>query len=1067
MTNFDERSVRKSGDVATSSSLGAPSSNPVERSSPDLLRNTPSNIATLEDTIEQFKSRQKYLAHTKSPSDGEDVRWYLCKVPLAEKQLSASLPRIEIVGKDDYFRFSIRDSLALEASFLQREEDLLAHWWKEYAECSKGPSATQTTNYVTSTYGSNELYVVKEERVGVPVKGGLYEVDLIKRHCFPVYWSGENRRVLRGHWFAHKDGNDWLPLREDVAEQLELAYCCQVWRRRTFQPSGQFAARIDLQGTTEGLHAIFTGDDDSWEAWLAFDSSSFSLNMGGGNRVKLRRGFSPSGSPKPSQDELHQQKEEAMDDYCSQVPVGHLVFMVHGIGQRLENANVVDDVADFHRITASLVDRHLNAYQRSMQRVLFIPCQWRRGLELSSEPIIEKITLDGVRGLRATLSATVHDVLYYMSPIYCQNIIDSVSNQLNGLYAKFLKRNPGYDGKISIFGHSLGSVLSYDILCHQDSSATLPVEANFVDDFCIPKQECIVNLQGQQHISVNGSSMSNPYTKVNEEKTPDVSCVEDCGVTRGQQEDFLCNDGIQESDDSAKLFSKNQHTNFERLDEVNKNVAETLYAEDRDSDANPGISRDFHGNEVRDARHPSEDLIDKGKLVSLLMEEVKSLKAKVAELEKNHHSAFCSSNFDNGSFLEVYHGKGQMIKSMTSSSSFGRFSSVLDDSKKQYTPYIKYTRLNFKVDTFFAVGSPLGVFLALRNVRIGVGRGQAYWEDEKISEEMPSCRQMFNIFHPFDPVAYRVEPLICKEFLNKRPVLIPYHRGGRRLHIGFQEFTEDIAARSQSIMSQLNSLRVKVASTFQLQNKDKAKETVEDEKKERSYGSFMIERLTGCEYGRIDFVLQEGTFNHPYLSAIGSHTNYWRDNDTALFVLNHLYHGIPEEPPTDDQKRRKDENCSCFLKFSLPLLFWKELLQKMPLWRCGLIPWMNRKVVDPFLQIIRKGAEPKQLAFSTALGMSLGLFPICGVTVFLCGMAIAILRHHCHAPSVMLANFVATPIELSLVIPFLRLGELITGGPHFPLTSDALSKVVSGQASQGVLIAILHAVGTSLSLNIL
>ncbi|XP_065033491.1 phospholipase SGR2-like isoform X4 [Musa acuminata AAA Group] len=570
--------------------------------------------------------------------------------------------------------------------------------------------------------------------------------------------------------------------------------------------------------------------------------------MGGGNRVKLRRGFSPSA--KPSQDELHQQKEEAMDDYCSQVPVGHLVFMVHGIGQRLENANVVDDVADFGRITASLADRHLTAYQRSTQRVLFVPCQ--------------------------------------------------VSNQLNRLYAKFLKRNPGYDGKISIFGHSLGSVLSYDILCYQDSSATLPVEAAFVDDFCIPKQE---SSRPATHVSVKGSSMSNPYTKVNEEKTPDVSCVEDCGVTRGQQEDFLCNDGIQESDDSAKLFSKKQHTNFERVNEVNKNVAETIYAEDRDSDANPGISRDFHGTEVRDAGHPSEDLIDKGKLVSMLMEEVKSLRAKVAELEKNHHSASCSSNFDNGSFLEVYHGKSQMVKSMTSSSSFGRLSSVLDDSKKQYTPYIKYTRLNFKVDTFFAVGSPLGVFLALRNVRIGVGRGQAYWEDEKISEEMPSCRQMFNIFHPFDPVAYRVEPLICKEYLNKRPVLIPYHRGGRRLHIGFQEFTEDIAARSESIMSQLNSLRVKVASTFQRQNKDKAKETVEDEKRERSYGSFMIERLTGCEYGRIDFVLQEGTFHHPYLSAIGSHTNYWRDNDTALFVLTHLYRGIPEEPPTDDQKR--------------------------------------------------------------------------------------------------------------------------------------------------------------------
>lgn len=35
-----------------------------------------------------------------------------------------------------------------------------------------------------------------------------------------------------------------------------------------------------------------------------------------------------------------------------------------------------------------------------------------------------------------------------------------------------------------------------------------------------------------------------------------------------------------------------------------------------------------------------------------------------------------------------------------------------------------------------------------------------------------------------------------------------------------------------------------------------------------------------------------------------------------------------------------------------------------------------------------------------------------GVTVFLCGLAIAILGSHCHAPTVMLTNFVATPIEL-------------------------------------------------------
>jgi hypothetical protein len=34
--------------------------------------------------IEHCKGRQKYLAQTGSPSDGGDVRWYFCKVPLVE-----------------------------------------------------------------------------------------------------------------------------------------------------------------------------------------------------------------------------------------------------------------------------------------------------------------------------------------------------------------------------------------------------------------------------------------------------------------------------------------------------------------------------------------------------------------------------------------------------------------------------------------------------------------------------------------------------------------------------------------------------------------------------------------------------------------------------------------------------------------------------------------------------------------------------------------------------------------------------------------------------------------------
>ncbi|CAN7042817.1 hypothetical protein BRARA_B02533 [Brassica rapa] len=119
--------------------------------------------------------------------------------------------------------------------------------------------------------------------------------------------------------------------------------------------------------------------------------------------------------------------------------------------------------------------------------------------------------------------------------------------------------------------------------------------------------------------------------------------------------------------------------------------------------------------------------------------------------------------------------------------------------------------------------------------------------------------------------------------------------------------------------------------------------------------------------------------------------------------------------------------------------------------------WFNKKITDPLLQILRRGTEPKQLAFSAALGITLGIFPICGVPVFLCGVAIAFLGSACHAPTVMLANIIATPVELALVVPFLRLGEKVTGGPHFPLTSDALKKVFTGQASQEVFLSIGNA----------
>lgn len=40
---------------------------------------------------------------------------------------------------------------------------------------------------------------------------------------------------------------------------------------------------------------------------------------------------------------------------------------------------------------------------------------------------------------------------------------------------------------------------------------------------------------------------------------------------------------------------------------------------------------------------------------------------------------------------------------------------------------------------------------------------------------------MYYLFLP-----HRIEPLISEEFMHKRPVIIPYHRGGKRLYVVYK-----------------------------------------------------------------------------------------------------------------------------------------------------------------------------------------------------------------------------------------------------------------------------------------
>lgn len=53
--------------------------------------------------------------------------------------------------------------------------------------------------------------------------------------------------------------------------------------------------------------------------------------------------------------------------------------------------------------------------------------------------------------------------------------------------------------------------------------------------------------------------------------------------------------------------------------------------------------------------------------------------------------------------------------------------------------------------------------------------------------KFPTCKMFFNIFHPYDPVAYRIETLVNRDLAELRPYLVPHHMGRKRMHLELKE----------------------------------------------------------------------------------------------------------------------------------------------------------------------------------------------------------------------------------------------------------------------------------------
>ena len=87
--------------------------------------------------------------------------------------------------------------------------------------------------------------------------------------------------------------------------------------------------------------------------------------------------------------------------------------------------------------------------------------------------------------------------------------------------------------------------------------------------------------------------------------------------------------------------------------------------------------------------------------------------------------------------------------------------------------------------------------------------------------------------------------------------------------------------------------------------------------------------------------------------------------------------------------------------------------------------WLRRRVVQPFLNLLKQGLAPEQLALTVALGAIIGLIPSWGVTTPLA--AFAALRLRLNVAALQLVGHLMSPLQLLILLPALRQGAILMG----------------------------------------
>ncbi|KAE8586567.1 hypothetical protein XENTR_v10021702 [Xenopus tropicalis] len=397
-----------------------------------------------------------------SPSEGEDGELpdSDASIRLPERKRtrsSSSRPRVEVVtelspeevrwfykeDKKTWKPFIGYDSLRIELAYRKL--------WELTAAAAKDQSGEEEELDVV-TIGD----FVKVEPVCV--RSGLYEVDVNEGECYPVYWNQTDKiPVMRGQWFI--DGT-WQPLDEEESNLIEQDHLtCFRGQQMQDNLDTEITKPVDDKDASHSLKLSRSHVD--WhnvdEVYLYSDATTSKI----ARTVTQKLGFSKASS---SGTRLHRGYVEEASYEDKPVDITHIVFVVHGIGQKMDQGRIIKNTATMRDTARRIEEKHFPHFVTD--HVEFLPVEWRSKLTLDGDTV-DSITPDKVRGIRDMLNSSAMDIMYYTSPLYRDELVKGLQQELNRLYTLFCSRNPEFEekgGKVSIVSHSLGCVITYDIM---------------------------------------------------------------------------------------------------------------------------------------------------------------------------------------------------------------------------------------------------------------------------------------------------------------------------------------------------------------------------------------------------------------------------------------------------------------------------------------------------------------------------------------------------------------------------------------------------------------------------